>query len=83
MICTNCGSETHKIKQYGHISNCPYCPDKYIPKPIVGRFIRASLGLKSVGKRTAAHDLDISRRRLAEDGRTVIRDYGKKYFTIR
>ena len=33
------------------------------------------------GKRTPAHEADIRRRRLAPDGKTVYRDYGRRYFT--
>ena len=80
MKCPNCGNENAtRLSYYGNgVINCKYCPVRYEPKPLFSRFVRAVLGVDSIGRRTAAHDADMSRRRLAEDGRTVIRDYGKK-----
>ena len=57
---------------------CPYCSDKPVLTPIYGRFIRAVLPVDSVGRRTAAHDADIVRRRLREDG-SVYRNYERKF----
>ena len=51
---------------------CAYCPVKQPTKQKNGLFIRAITGNPN-SRRTVAHDNDISRRRLAEDGRTVIR----------
>lgn len=74
MICPSCkASDVYSIRYFGNgLVQCKFCPDKYTPVSQVGLFIRA-INPGSVGKRTIAHDRDISRRRLAEDGRTVIR----------
>ena len=79
MTCGNCGSITATRSKIYYtekvrIENCNDCPDKYVPRPIVGMFIKFPGGIK----RTVAHDMDISRRRLAEDGRTVIKDYKRR-----
>lgn len=84
MICPSCGSEVIRIRTFENgVSQCRECPDKYVPNPMVGMFIRHAGGIHEKSRRTAAHDADISRRRLAGDGKTVIRDYGKKVFNFR
>lgn len=87
MICPNptCGNEkAYAVTFYGTGENkvaiCDHCKGSYTPKPIVGLGIRHIGGVNSTGKRTAAHDMDISRRRLAPDGKNVIRDYNGKMF---
>lgn len=73
MTCPACNSKNvYNIRFYGDGKGyCKFCP-QYKPKSINGLFIRA-VNPGSVGKRTVAHDQDISRRRLAEDGHTVVR----------
>lgn len=78
MICPSCGTSVYRTKTFylesgEKIEQCKYCPKKHIPKPLAGLFIRAALGINSKGKRTVAHDNDISKRILAEDRKTVIR----------
>ena len=83
MICPNCGSETQRVKSFynenGRIDNCPNCPNKHIPIPLFSRdMIKVQGAFGGKGKRTAAHNDDISRRRVASDG-SVYRDYGRRY----
>ena len=83
MICFNCKSEVSRVKIYftddGKIENCSECPEKYIPKQAQGLFITSAESNRGM---TVAHYNDISRRRLGEDGRTVIRDYGKIQYKV-
>lgn len=84
MFCHNCGKEVYRITTFENgISQCRYCPDKYVPQAIVGSYIKSASGIhETKSRRTAAHNNDISRRRLAEDGKTVIRDYNRKMFNL-
>lgn len=83
MKCTSCGSEVVKIITFENgITQCRECPKKYVPKPMVGLFIKHASGINERSRRTAAHDQDISRRRLGSDGKTVVRDYKKKVFAM-
>ena len=85
-ICGNCGIEADRIKYFytvnGRIENCPQCTNKHIPLSLFSRdniHVQGAFGGK--GKRTAAHNDDISRRRLAPDG-SVYRDRGRRTFQI-
>ena len=75
MTCPTCKSEHvyRLIHREAGRWECNFCPDKLPMKRKTGAFIRHISGVNSNSRRTAAHDMDISRRRLAEDGRTVIR----------
>jgi len=74
MICPSCGTMVYKTTTFENgKTQCKYCPEKHTPKPLAGLFIKFAGGINSNSKRTVAHDMDISRRILAEDGKTVIR----------
>lgn len=87
MTCENCGSDkatrqsTYFLGNGKKVVNCEYCPDKYSPTPLVGKGVQYT-SIHHEGKpRTMAHDMDISRRRLAPDG-SVYRDYKSKSFVV-
>ena len=85
MICPNCKSETHRTSMYflkdrTKIEQCSQCPERYIPRPLFDSSkikVRGQFGPKSI--RTAAHDANIRRRKLAPDG-SVYLDYGRRVF---
>lgn len=82
MECPNCKARTHKFKTvFGAktFSYCSGCRPSLELTPIIK--VRGGRDLDSRGLRTAVHDNDMSRRRLAPDGQ-VYRDYGRKYFTV-
>ena len=80
MKCPSCSFETHRVTVFENgLSQCPYCPVKYVPKPAVGLFIKHASGIHQFSRRTAAHDADISRRRVAEDGKSIVRDFKKVF----
>lgn len=91
MKCSNCNSETNRTSIYfledgRKIEQCTFCPEKYQPRQIYktdGIYVRGGRDhLRSVGKRTAAHDADISRRRLSPDGKEVYREVGRRTFQV-
>lgn len=84
MICENCNSTTYRYRSYtdskgNRIVNCPYCPTKYTPTPLFRTgLIKVAGSMGGIGKRSAAHNDDISRRRVAPNGE-VYRDRGRVY----
>ena len=82
MTCSSCGSKTTKITCF-FVKNrlswqCKYCPAHHIPQPLFSQdLIRVRGAFGGIGRRTARHDADISRRKLSPDGE-VYRDYGRK-----
>ena len=87
MTCDACGSNSPSRLSYfcsggKIIKQCSDCPEKHESAPMFNRNmikVRGAYGGKSL--RTAAHDADISRRRMAPDG-SVYRERGRKSFTF-
>ena len=86
MICPNCKNSVHKYKTHytkrGNVVTCSYCSNGYVPEGQLN-FRQGSFVYSPTGKMTAAHNEDISHRRLAEDRVHVERHYNKRYFTLK
>mgnify|MGYP001579341885 CR=1 FL=1 len=85
MTCKTCGLEGSRAfyDPKSHKWYCSSCPEK--PERPMSLLLSKSFLLRiqgrhgGVGKRTTAHDNDISHRKVMPNGE-VIRDYGKKSF---
>lgn len=86
MKCPNCKADVLKVQTVyypdgGKVSQCRECPEKAKLTQLFG-YKQGSSFYSSSGKMTPAHSHDISRRRLAPDGRTVYRDTSQKTFVM-